>query len=108
MIRIYGKQNGINFQRVLSYHKCTDEEYEEFQPIKQTAAGLLKEIRENPERGMYCIEWNDDDPIKLYGTGHEDDFARIDVIFVPCNYLHTMLDYKGDTIHPECVGDKQK
>ena len=57
---------------------------------------------------MYCIEWNDDDPIKLYGSGQEDDFARIDVIFVPCNYLHTMLDFEGDTIHPECVGDKQK
>ena len=23
----------------------------------------LKEIRENPDRGMFCLDWNDDDPI---------------------------------------------
>ena len=42
---------------------------------------------------MYCVEWNDDEPFEIYGYGQEDNFARIDIIFLPCNYQHTMLGF---------------
>ena len=58
---------------------------------------------------MFCIDWNDDDPFEIIGEStHDDDYARIDVIVTPCNYLHTLLGYQGDSIHPECVGDLQE
>ena len=43
---------------------------------------------------MYCIDWNDDEPFEIIGeSSHDDDYARIDVILSPCNYLHTELGY---------------
>ena len=55
---------------------------------------------------MFCIDWNDDDPIELINQdAKDDDYARIDVTVTPCNYLHTMLGYEGDSISDECIGD---
>ena len=57
---------------------------------------------------MICIDWNDDFPIDLLGREQDDDYTRIELIFVPCNYIHTMLDYKEDSINPECIADLEK
>ena len=42
------------------------------------------------------------------GDTQDDDHIRFEAVLVPCNYLHTMLDYQGDSIHPECVGDLEE
>ena len=34
-IILYGKHKGENFQRVLPYHKCTDDDYDEFYQVKK-------------------------------------------------------------------------
>ena len=58
---------------------------------------------------MFCLDWNDDTPFELVGEKvADDDYARLEVIFVPCNYLHTQLGYDGDSVHPECVGSKEE
>ena len=54
---------------------------------------------------MYCVDWKEDEPFELFGTYEEDDYQRFDAILTPCNYLHTMHDYQGDSVSPECVGD---
>ena len=54
---------------------------------------------------MYCIDWNDDEPIEMIGNETDDDYARLEVVLAPCNYLHTMFDYQDDTISPECIAD---
>ena len=54
---------------------------------------------------MFCIDWNDDNPIEIVGTYEEDDYTRVDLILTPCNYLHTALDYQEDSISSECIGD---
>ena len=41
IFQIFGKRKGKYFQRVLPYHKCTDEDYKEFNPIKSYQTGLL-------------------------------------------------------------------
>ena len=89
----------------MPYHKCTDQEYEEFYPVKKKSAGLLKSIKQDPDRGMFCIDWNDDDPIELTGDFEEEDYTRFDIILTPCNYLHTMHGYQGDFVSPECIRD---
>ena len=66
---------------------------------------LLKSIREDPNRGMFCVDWKDDDPIEIIGTNQKDDYTRFDALLAPCNYLHTMLDYQGDSVSSECIGD---
>ena len=54
---------------------------------------------------MFCLDWNDNDPFELFGTLQEDDFVRLEIIVNPCNYLHTMLDYKDDSVSSECITD---
>ena len=105
LFRIYGKRKGIEFQKILPYHVCTDEDYDEFYPTKKQSLLLLQSIREDPDRGMFCIDWDDDDPIELINHEQDYDYARIDVIVTPCNYVHTMLGYEGDSISDECIGD---
>ena len=61
-------------------------------------------MREDPERGMLCIDWNDDQyPIKIKGDESFDNYQRIEAALVPCNYVHTQFGYNDDSIHPECV-----
>ena len=57
---------------------------------------------------MFCLDWNDAIPIEIQGTEIDDDYARLEVNLVPCNYMHTMLNYQGDSIHPQCEGDLEE
>ena len=57
---------------------------------------------------MFCVDWNDNDPYEVLGKEFDDDFTRIELIFVPCNYLHTQLDYKEDTISPQCIANLEE
>ena len=54
---------------------------------------------------MFCIDWNDDNPIEIMGHEFDSDYTALDIIIVPCNYIHTMFGYQGDSIHPECNGE---
>ena len=40
--RIYGKRKGIEYQKILPYHKCTDADYDDFYPAKKQSAPVLK------------------------------------------------------------------
>ena len=45
-------------------------------------------MKADPERGFYCINYDEDEPIELIGEWFDDNYARIEILFVPCNYLH--------------------
>ena len=57
---------------------------------------------------MNCVDWDDEEPFELMGDSTDDDYIRFEAILTPCNYLHTMLDYQGDSINPQCVGDLEE
>ena len=42
LVRQSGQRNGEKFQRILPYHKCTDEDYNEFYPVQKSSRVLLK------------------------------------------------------------------
>ena len=67
MVRIWGKKDGIPYNRHLTPHICTDEDYAEFYPIEDASAGMLSEIRRDPKRGFYCLDWDESDPFEAYG-----------------------------------------
>ena len=52
---------------MLNYHKCTDEDYAEFYPVKNSSDQLLKDVRNNPNRGFLCVDWTDDDYLEFVG-----------------------------------------
>ena len=57
---------------------------------------------------MFCIDWYDDDLFEILGSDEDDDHTRVEVVLVPCNYLHTQFGYDGDSISPECIGDLEE
>ena len=94
---------------MLDYHKCTDEDYDAFYPVVKQSATQLNAIRSDPERGMLCIDWDDEDePIEIMGDEAEDNYIRFDAVLTPCNYVHRDLGYDQDSIHPECVPGKKE
>ena len=80
IVRMYGKRNGEYYQRILPYHKCTDEDFKDFYPVKKQSTNSLQAIRKDPERGMFCLDWNDD-PIALIGDSYDDDYTRLEILF---------------------------
>ena len=73
VIRMWGKKDGKPYDRILTPHICNDEDYDQFYPIQEESAGLLKEIRSDPERGFYCLDWDEKDPIEIYGHENQDN-----------------------------------
>ena len=91
---------------MVKYHRCTDEDYKEFYPIQKQSAATLQSLKTDPLRGMFCIDWNDEElPIKILGDESEDNYLRLEALLLPCNYIHTEFGYNEDTVHPECVPD---
>ena len=45
-------------------------------------------MKADPERGMYCISYDEDEPIELIGEWFDDNYARMEILFSPCNYVH--------------------
>ena len=54
---------------------------------------------------MFCVDL---DELSIYGNERNLNYQRIELLFVPCNYLHTHLGYEGDSIDPACVADLNK
>ena len=57
---------------------------------------------------MFCLDWNDDEPFELIGNSIDDNYTRLEIVLVPCNYMHTQLGYQDDSINPECIGDLEE
>ena len=36
------------------------------------------------------------------GDENDANYTRLEVLFLPCNYRHTMLGYQDEPMHPEC------
>ena len=86
LVRFYGRRNGKNFEQQLPFHKCTDEDWDLFPPASKDSFDAWTEIKDDPNRGMFCIDW--DGERVIYGNERNENNLRMDIVFVPCNYLH--------------------
>ena len=68
LFRIYGKKDGKPYERIISHHICTDEDYDGFYPIEDASTTTLKDIRSDPNRGFYCLDWDESEPLEVYGA----------------------------------------
>lgn len=106
--RLSGFGDDKRFEKILKHHKCTDEDYEQFFPIIESQRHELQKIREDPERGMICVDWDDaENPIEIAGDLSTADLQNIEFFIAPCNYRHTMLEPEGYPIDPRCNYDKE-
>ena len=63
LVRHSGKKNGERYERILSYHACTEDDFAEFYPIAQSQESNL----ENKKDSLHCIDWDDANPFLVYG-----------------------------------------
>ena len=111
MVRIYGIKDGVEYEKMIPYHKCTEEDWAQFPPASIGSYDAIEQIKKNPDRGMYCIDWTED--IEIYGNENNSNYQRIEIVFLPCNYLHTTgfrssNRESADLIYPGCFADKEK
>ena len=106
LVRIFGKKEGVEYEKFIPYDKCTEEDWAEFPPPAQASADSWNDIKSGEKRGMFCLDWSED--IFIYGNEKNEEYQRIELVLTPCNYLHTHLGYKNDTVHPDCVADLEK
>lgn len=108
LVRMFGRIKGIEFERIMPYHRCTEEDWEVFPPAAKAFEDSFIAIKNGDVDTMLCLDWSDDvEPILIYGNEKNDDYSRVELVLVPCNYLHTELDYDGDTVPEECLADKE-
>ena len=103
LVRIFGKKGGVEYETFIPYQKCTEEDWAEFPKPNAASSDSWADIKENPKRGMFCLDWTEDQ--LLYGNEKNEEYQRIELVITPCNYLHTHLGYEGDSIHPDCIPD---
>ena len=86
-------------------HRCTDSDLAEFSPLEDQSVHVFNNIMDDEERGFYCIDWSEE--IRLYGYEGSSFYQALELILLPCNYLHTYLGYTEDKIADGCHADLQ-
>ena len=102
-VRTVNRVDGKAGEKVLPFHKCTEDDYAEFYPVAAKSSIGLKAVKEDPNRGLYCIDWTDD----LYIGGEKTNpaYQRMEMVLVPCNYIHQVDGYTEDSVSDECIRD---
>ena len=88
-------------ETVLPFHKCTDEDFAQFYPIAPLQQQRFSSLKE--EEGLYCIDWDDENPYLIYGIEDDPEYARLDVKLAPCNEIDS-----DKYIDPACNFDPEK
>ena len=55
-------------ENILPFHDCTEEDYDQFYPIRAEKKDEMDRIRKDPTQGFICLDWDDSDPLQLYGS----------------------------------------
>ncbi len=84
-------QDGVEFEKLLSLHKCTQKDWDEFSPPAPGMEDAMQRIKENPERGMYCFDSAEFDDKEIYGDEKNQNNGRVNIVLVPCNFIHSSL-----------------
>ena len=95
-------------EKILSVHECTDADWSEFPQPARGMEDQVAAIKNDPDRGIYCLDKGELDGIEIYGDEKNSNHARLELFLLPCNYIHTEVGPIGDVIHPECKRDLQE
>ena len=107
LVRLTGLKNGEKYERIIPYHECEESDLQEFAPPTKGASDFLDRIISNPKRGLFCVDWDDDNPFVLQGNENNFSFATIDILLLPCNYVHSDYGDIGDFVHKDCIANKR-
>ena len=97
--------NGEFKRKEVSYHPCTDKDYEQFYSIEKNSESLFENIQSDEKRGFYCIDWTKEEMV-IFGSQNSDNFQKIEVVLVPCNMSYKKLKGIDEVEMPEkCILD---
>ena len=106
MVRIFGIKDGEKYQKMIPYHICTDSDWALFPEASFSSVDTIEQIRQNPKRGMYCIDWDQAD-IQIYGNENNMNYQNLDIVLVPCQLLLPDIGFTEDAIPNDCLADRQ-
>ena len=104
IVRVLTYKLGAWNEKLLSYHKCNQTDWKDFAPATKASQGRFETIRDDPNRGFFCIDWPDDE-VLIYGDYSSGDFQMVEISMVPCNYIHNEYGDSGDYIRKECTSN---
>ena len=101
-IKGYDSEGKIT-ETILPYHECSREELEEFDPPSVDSEFVFQRYIKG-ERKLLCFDWEKFyEEIEIGGLGYsEKDYKRVDILLVPCNYVHNVAGDIGDKVSDVC------
>ena len=107
LVRMWGKKEGVAYEKLIPFHRCTEKDFEEFAPPAPSAEGMLNRIKQpGSKSGLYCVSWDEiDEDVSIWSVEDDDNYQRFDFALLPCNYVHKEFGDIGDTVGPECIKD---
>ena len=103
-VRATGKLEGEEVVRAIPFGKCTESDLAEFLPVEPSSAPLLEKLTTDPERGLYCIDWEKAD-LNLHGNENKKNYQILEIMVLPCNMRQTHIGDTEDHIPDECIAE---
>ena len=108
MVRLYRKIDGVESQTILPFHLCTDDDLNEFAAPVGESAAMIQSVRQSENRGLFCLDYDSiGDLVNIWGVEDDENYQRMELNLLPCNYVHAEFGHKGDSKTPECIADLQ-
>ena len=108
LVRMYGKREGVRYERILDYHVCTAEELTLFGDPSHESIGPLEHYKLGGKKRLFCLDhekMNRGD-FSVWGTTNDVNYQRWEFVLLPCNYEHAELGPTGDFTDDRCNRDK--
>ena len=86
-VRLFGRKDNVEYEKIIPHHKCTEEDYKDFYPVAPKSEKALEIIKTDEKRGLYCLDWSDEDMF-VFGETYNPSYQRLEIVMVPCNYIH--------------------
>ena len=76
LVRKVGRKDGESFEKVMDYHICTEDDWAEFTPPSRGSADGWEQLKNDPKRGMFCLDDSDEGEEEhiIYGNENNDNF----------------------------------
>lgn len=72
IVRTFGKRKDVKYQEMIPFHKCTEEDWHKFFKPANGVEDQISLIRNNPKRGMYCLD--DYENYLIYGNEKNSEY----------------------------------
>ena len=100
-VRLVTRKDGVDSETILPYHKCTSDDFDQFAPPSADSTALIQSIKTNEKRGLFCLDFDKiGGLLQIQSIEDDDNYQRIELLLVPCNYVHAELGDIGDSVSP--------